>query len=80
MSWYRLAQQYQDDAQSILKTGTPGTASNPAGILVDEIDLRKLQSFKVAVGAIPITTMYYLIAIKQLVTLVQSIKQQILKT
>jgi len=45
MSWYRLAQQYQDNAQSILKTGTPGTASNPAGILVDEIDLRKLQSF-----------------------------------
>ena len=29
MSWYRLAQQYQDNAQSILKTGTPGTASNP---------------------------------------------------
>ena len=45
MSWYRFAQQYQDSSQSIISTGTPGTSSNPAGILVDETDLRNLQNF-----------------------------------
>jgi hypothetical protein len=56
MSWYKIAQQVQqqDNSQSILSTGTPGTSSNPAGILVDQNDLRKLQSFNENSGPITV--------------------------
>ena len=51
MSWYKLAQeQQQDNWQNILKGRQPGTSSNPSGILVSFQDYQKLKGFGPKMG------------------------------